>query len=542
MESRFFALLPRPCVIILVLTLLSGQLFMLSLQAQEASHIALFDQYHRGDQRYSGSWVYVNKDNMEFALLGTYTGTAIYTIDHFPIAEVAFIPGSNSNWREITVIGDQAYVTTEGPGTGMQVIELGGLPDTAFLLSTYLTTFDRAHIIQRDMYSSEPFVYVIGTTTTEGVHIIDVSNPELPVETGLYNPDYYIHDAHVKNGILFAAAFYEATIDIVDISNKSNPKLVARIPDPGGNTHSSWLTEDNKYLFICDELDGLPARMFNVSDFQNTFEVANWTANPLSLVHNPYISGDYIYISHNTEGLRILDIKDPEVPVEVGYFDTWSGPSGGFHGLWSACPFLPSGKIVGGNREDGLYVWTFDQTKAGRFYGIVRDAVFENPLWGASITLTNNNGADTIDMYQSGFDGRFKGGCLPGIYQLTVELPGYYSYQINNLEITGGDSLFLDIPLQPPVVSIKDKTIPATGAVIFPNPTSDQFHLLSSFPQEKKLFTIWYNRLGVAVHSQPIPTEGTTIVNFSGIEKGMYHGIIKNEEGKVITTLQCMKH
>ena len=307
------------------------------LSAQNTLNIDLFGQYNRGDGRASGSWFYVAPDGTEYAVLGAQTGTSIIKIDDpNDIREVGFVPGYPSNWREVTVVGDHAYVVTEGSGAphyGMQVIGLSQLPDTAFLTANYSETFGRGHIIQKDIFSEAPFVYVCGTQTTSGVHILDVSDPANPIQAGLYQPGYYIHDCHVRDTLLFAAAFYNGTIDIVSIADKSNPRLIASIDDPGGNTHSFSTTEQMDYLFVADELDGLPGRIFNIEELDNPRQVSIWTANSASLVHNPYILGDYAFISHNTEGLRVVDIADPAVPVEVGFYDTYSGPSGGFQGL-----------------------------------------------------------------------------------------------------------------------------------------------------------------------------------------------------------------
>jgi len=262
--------------------------------AQESLNMDLFDLANTGDERYSGSWVYVDTvNNKEYALLGASGGTAIFDITETPIKELFFIRGPFSNWREITVLGDHAYVVTEGSGVGegMQVIDLNFLPTSARLVTTYTSTFTTGHIIQRDIYSEAPYVYVNGACSTCGVNILDVSTPDRPRQIGLYNPGYYIHDCHVKGDFLYAAAFFEGTIDIVDISDKTRPVLIAQIDDPGGNTHSSWLTEDDQYLIISDELDGLPARIWNIADLDNMFEVATYTANENSLTHNPYVRG-----------------------------------------------------------------------------------------------------------------------------------------------------------------------------------------------------------------------------------------------------------
>ncbi|MCB0585434.1 MAG: choice-of-anchor B family protein [Phaeodactylibacter sp.] len=436
--------------------------------AQSALNVEVFARYDRGDGRASGSWYYAAPDGTEYAVLGAQTGTSVIRIDDpEDIREVGFVPGYNSNWREITVVGDYAYVVTEGSGFphyGMQVIDLTQLPDTAFLLTAYSETFGRGHIIQKDIFNEAPYVYVCGTQTTQGVHIIDVSDPGNPVQVGLYQPGYYIHDCHVRDTLLFAAAFYNGTIDIVSIADKSNPTLIASIDDPGGNTHSFSTTEQLDYLFVADEQDGLPGRIFNIEGLENPTAVSTWTGNPASLVHNPYILGDYAFISHNTEGLRILDIADPAVPVEVGFYDTYSGPSGGFHGLWSACPYLPSGRIIGGNREDGLYVWSFNNARAGRFYGQVVDSLSGEPIFNAAIQVE-----ETQELFTSDMEGAFRGGYLPGTYTLHVFANGYPSKTVS-ITLDEGSQEQLLVEMAQEMTGIEYQGKEAADIVIAPNP------------------------------------------------------------------------
>ncbi len=205
--------------------------------AQIALNMELVGQFHRGDSRYSGSLAYIDDQGNEYALLGARTGIAAYSIDGPVTEELGFISGPNSNWREITVIDHHAYVTTEGSSdsTGLQVIDLQYLPDSLHLVTTYDLTFTKGHILQRDVYSDAPYIYVNGTEETDGVHILDVSDPANPVEVGLYEPGYYIHDCFVKGDLLFGAAFYESRMDILDISDKTNPTLITQIDHFDGN-------------------------------------------------------------------------------------------------------------------------------------------------------------------------------------------------------------------------------------------------------------------------------------------------------------------
>ncbi|KAA3640665.1 MAG: hypothetical protein DWQ02_01690, partial [Bacteroidetes bacterium] len=224
----------------IIIAILSLAIHLNFCLGQNSLNVSLYAQYDRGEQRYSGSWVYTANDGTEYALLGAFGGTAIYQINGpDQVEEVGYIPGPETNWREITVVGDHAYVVTDVSGSdhSMYVIRLDQLPQQASLVAEYDETFTMGHIIQKDIFSTDPYVYIAGTTETEGVHIIDVSNPSEPVEVGLYDPGYYIHDCHVSDDIMFASAFYNGFLDIVDISDKSDPQLISQIDVPDGKVH-----------------------------------------------------------------------------------------------------------------------------------------------------------------------------------------------------------------------------------------------------------------------------------------------------------------
>lgn len=499
--------------------------------AQESLNVSLYAQYNPGDGRASGSWYYAGPDGKEYAILGAQTGTAVVHIKGpNNLEEVAFIPGYSSNWREVTVVGQQAYVVTEGSGSphyGMQVIELGQLPDTAFLLTTYPATFGRGHIIQKDIFEDAPYVYVCGTSATQGVHIIDVSNPAAPQQVGLYQPGYYVHDCHVRGNLLFAAAFYEGTVDIVDITDKSAPTLLYRLDDPAGHTHSVSTTADMSYLFLADEQDGLPGRIFDIQNLEDPIEVATYTANTASLVHNPYIRGDFAFITHNTEGLRVVDIADPTVPVETGYYDTYSGASGGFNGLWSGCPYLPSGKVIGGNREDGLYIWSYNNTRAGRFYGQVLDSLAGTPIFNASITIEGPG-----DVLTSDFEGRFKKGYLPGDYTLMISAAGYTPKTVS-VQLAEGSEEHLIVELASLASGLEEARAPAQAS-IYPNPFTEGITIAipEGFTGATKL--VLYNPSGSVAGEYSVAPGSALYIPQEALPGGLYWYALKDSSGVLL--------
>ncbi len=506
---------------------------ILSSQAQTALNVDLFGQVNRGDSRYSGSWSFIAPNGSEYALIGAKSGTAAYCIDDpNNLTELGFVPGPETNWREITTIGHFAYVVTDvqGTGHGMQVIDLSYLPDSLHLVTNYTEHFTKGHIIQKAIDSDEPIVYVMGTTTTQGVHILDVSDPANPVQIGLYAPGYYIHDAHIRGNLLFAAAFYETAVDILDISDKTNPVLIGKIDYEGTNTHSASTTEDGKYLILADEQDGYPGRIFNIEDLENPVEVAQYTANSASLVHNPYIRGEYCFISHNTEGLRVLDIADPEVPVEVGYFDTWPGMSGGFNGLWSACPYFPSGKIIGGNRTDGLYIWTFNNTKAARIYGVVLDSLTNQPLQNVAVEIP-----ELTDTLTTNFFGNFKKGMLEGSYTLHVSHPGYLTKSIE-IDLAQADSLWLEISLSPETVNPAfEQFLPAPSVLVYPNPFSSSMTVdLTSFKTASEILIV--DDRGVVVQKNSITGGRHLNIENHHLTEGNYWLTVLDQQKSLLAT------
>ena len=500
--------------------------FFILIPSSATAHISLnvsrFGTLNPVPVRYSGCWGWTSPTGNEYALLGGFLGTHVVSIDDsINIYEADFVDGQDSNWREITVIGNHAFVVTEGGGDlqGMQVIDLSFLPDSVHLDTTYTATFTRGHIISRDIYSDSAYVYISGTSTTGGVHILDVSDPSNPVEVGRYDPTYYIHDAHVRGTRMYASALSQGS-DIVDVSDKSLPMLIAQIDYPNQFTHSSWTTENERHLVATDETDGLPARIWNIENLDSVYEVSQYSANLQSLVHNPYVLGDFLFVSHNTEGLRVVDISDPSVPVEVGYYDTYLGPSGGFNGLWSAYPYFPSGKIIGGNREDGLYVWRFNGTRAGRLYGIVLDSLSGIPLVDATITILETGRSTTSD--SGGF---FKLGELPSGpagYTLMVSLQNYYSKTIEGLELNDGDSLWLEIMLSSSVSSVDEESSgpPRSFSLHqnYPNPFNPTTTIRYSLPRESHVHLTILTVLGSLVRTLVNETQpsGYRMVKWDG--------------------------
>ena len=351
-------------------------------------------------------WGFVDLNtHREYVFVGVTVGTAVFDVtDPANPREVGFIDGQSANWRDIKTYQyfdaaaerwrSYAYVTTDGATDGLFVIDLNDLP----------------HAVRRVPYSSDftnaHNVFVTNTDYMTGVRQTD-RNPQIiiagsGVDVGQYRsyalddpsaPQFvtriagagYMHDAAsaIIDGPRAAQCagapttcevlvdFNEEQVEFWEVNDPAAPNLLGRLPIYAntGYVHSGWWTEDKQHVFVHDELDErnaqLPTtvRVLSLTDLSAPVAVGDWTGNTAAIDHNGFVRGNRYYMSNYARGLTVLDITNPIVPVEVGFFDTY-GPNDNaiFAGAWGAYPYLPSGTIAVSDVNSGLYLLE-DQTR-----------------------------------------------------------------------------------------------------------------------------------------------------------------------------------
>ena len=64
--------------------------------------------------------------------------------------------------------------------------------------------------------------------------------------------------------------------------------------------------------------------MLNVTDLSKPTEVSRLSTREGVSIHNVQMVDGVAYISYYIDGLRVVDLREPENPREVGHFDTVS--------------------------------------------------------------------------------------------------------------------------------------------------------------------------------------------------------------------------
>ncbi len=406
------------------------------------------------EERASDIWGYVDDSTgIEYAIMGLLTGTSIIDVSTDPAnpTEVAFVPGPSSIWRDIKTHSHYAYVTNE-TGGGLQIIDLSQ-PDSAFEVASFTIAFTTAH----NLYIDAGFAYVIGTNTVGGIWILDLADPEAPGLVSTWNTAY-IHDIYVRNDTAYAAAIFEGgSVYILDVADKAAVSQVAHFTYPDGFSHNTWTSDDGQYLYTTDELNNGSLRVWDVLDLSNIAQVGGYRALSNTIIHNVLVKEPFGFISYYVNGLRIVDLSDPTLPVEVGFYDTFLGPDdAGFRGNWGIYPFAPSGNLYISDIDSGFYLVAFDSVRAGSVEGVVSDATTGLPIRGATLHFIE---ADKSAAGEE--DGTYSFYSAEGEHHMIAVGPGYFESDTLALTIVAGETAILDLTLQP-FIAISVDLIPVT--------------------------------------------------------------------------------
>lgn len=302
----------------------------------------------------AGNWGYTSRDGRRFALTGTSAGLSIVEVsDPRRPRPVALIAGPASQWREVRTYGAYAYVSTEAPH-GIDIVDLSD-PDHPRKVRTWNKTVSSAHTLTVD--AGRGLLYVNGANGRRGgMHVLDVgADPEDPPEVGAFY-GYYVHDAYARGDVLFASAMYDGLQVLLDVSNPGSIREITRFYTGGHFPHNAWLTDDGRYLFTTDERMDAPLEGWDIADPLAPRKVSQYIAAPGSIPHNVMVDGGRMVVSHYTEGVHVLDVRDPERIRLLGSYDTHTGTATGFSGAWGAYIFPASDLIVVSDIHGGLFV------------------------------------------------------------------------------------------------------------------------------------------------------------------------------------------
>jgi choice-of-anchor B domain-containing protein len=308
----------------------------------------------------SDVWAYTAPDGSEYALMGVLDGVAVVAVPSMEV--VGHIPGPTLEdaWyhRDIKTRGHHAFITAEnlGENEGLIVADLSGLPERVEVVAVAGGELVSSHNLSVDVATG--YAYVMNSSNN-AVQIVDIREPESPEVVGtVVTGD--LHDVYARNDTLWVAEGTQGTFSIWNVSDKAAPLMLTRVTIPNaGYIHNIWPSEDADLAITTEETQDHTVKVWDTSDFDNITLVGQYIA-PNGLAHNAHVDGRYVFISHYSAGVAVIDIADPANPVEVARHDTYpANDDGGFHGNWGTIPPTPGGYVYGSDIDGRLTVLRF---------------------------------------------------------------------------------------------------------------------------------------------------------------------------------------
>lgn len=360
-------------------------------QCNNVDLLGYLDLSQIGGGQGSDSWGWKHESSGRyFALVGRSNGTSFVEItdpsNPIYLGNLPSTGGQSSPWRDVKTYQEHAFIVADDINHGMQVFNLTKLLSVTNAPVTFTPdevykggNLQSAHNIA--INEDTGFAYVVGSNTCGGgIHMVNIQNPTNPILSGCFSNDGFTHDTQCLiysgpdveyQGQEICFASNEDTITVVDVTNKSNPTMISKTGYTGQQyTHQGWLTADQKYFIIDDELDeldrgnGVPdftrTYVMDMSDLDNPEFTGHHNADGASIDHNQYIVDGHTYQANYTRGLRIIklgNLAQAEMN-EVAYFDTFPEPgsSSNFGGAWNVYPFFDNGMVMISDINRGVFI------------------------------------------------------------------------------------------------------------------------------------------------------------------------------------------
>jgi len=228
---------------------------------------------------------------------------------------VSLVARLHHDWApatDIAVSGDYAYVVTDY--TGLRILDISN-PERPVEVSSIIHEYaEPSQVIIHDTLAL--VLYEVAEEWRDaGLQIVDIRDPENPEELAFYSRWSRGLNTMVVIESLVYIAESRGELEIVNISDPENPEQV-ELYEFDEDYYFTDMEIVDSTLFLVGDRESL--HMINISDPLNPV-YSGILAGDTTLTGRRHIDGyhDYLYLTCFDNGLKILDISNPWNPVEV---------------------------------------------------------------------------------------------------------------------------------------------------------------------------------------------------------------------------------
>ncbi|RKZ15710.1 hypothetical protein DRQ53_08240, partial [bacterium] len=212
---------------------------------------------------------------------------------------------------DLKIDGNLACVTwlNWGAGAGIQIVDI----------TNSATPVLRGAISDRLTYAAEiSNGYAYMATYTEGLGVVDLSDPDNPVLVGSTAPFGPALTVVIAGQYAYAGLSSPGGIQVVEINDPTSPDWVQHVPT-GGGVHELFVSGDLLYAAASGSLE-----IFDISSPAAPVLIGSYPTP--GMTRGVHVEGSIAYVSDNTAGIHWLNVSNPQAPTLIASYPTpgWS--------------------------------------------------------------------------------------------------------------------------------------------------------------------------------------------------------------------------
>ncbi|WP_224247742.1 LVIVD repeat-containing protein [Hyalangium gracile] len=227
-------------------------------------------------------------------------------------------------WHQIWVANQTMYIATSKRGVLVYDVSDPTAPKA-------VKSFPSEAVVVRSVTMDGTWLYAASPSPNAEVLVFDATNPRELVVAKRYFVEQSQpalgdrpYDLVARGGRLYVS-HWSYGLTVSDVANPRQPKLLGRFAYTNATTRTVDVgTIGSRTLaFESGEDWGAHLRILDVSSPSIITQVAEFSMRPEVALRSAKLSGTKLYLAHYQDGVRVLDVSNPNEPRQVGYFNTW---------------------------------------------------------------------------------------------------------------------------------------------------------------------------------------------------------------------------